>query len=44
MSGAQQVGALKEAFYRPHAPNLTNLLATVLPSTFSFLELQDATL
>jgi len=27
---SDKVGALKEAFYRPHAPNLTNLLATVL--------------
>merc|ERR1711881_298933 len=28
--GSDKVGALKEAFYRPHAPNLTNLLATIL--------------
>merc|ERR1711939_353948 len=27
---SDKVGALKEAFYRPHAPNITNLLATVL--------------
>merc|ERR1711977_428065 len=27
---SDKVMALKEAFYRPHAPNLTNLLATIL--------------
>merc|ERR1719498_2403214 len=27
---SDKVMALKEAFYRPHAPNITNLLATVL--------------
>merc|ERR1719364_268536 len=29
-SRTDKIGALREAFYRQHAPNLTNLLATVL--------------